>query len=217
MPKRMPGYELLHLLTAAQMVERLPAQARVLVVGAGTGQEILRLARARPDWQFTAADVSPDMLALAQQNFVKAGIADRVQLHAGPLEALNSGHNHDAALLILVAHFVPHDGRKLRLLQEIAERLSPGALLLMADLMAPEDAWEWRVYKRACMELGLPEDTADAALKGFAEDFHPLNEIESESLLTASGFDLPKTYFRALGFRAFATVLRCSPAPVDTH
>ena len=91
MPKRMPGYELLHLLTAAQMVERLPAQARVLVVGAGTGQEILRLARARPDWQFTAADVSPDMLALAQQNFVKAGIADRVQLHAGPFSCPGGG------------------------------------------------------------------------------------------------------------------------------
>lgn len=205
MPRRVPGYELLHLLTMAQMIQRLPGPADVLVVGAGTGQEVLRLAQARPDWRFTATDVSADMLALARQNFGEAGIADRVRMHVGPLDTLDADQGYDAALLILVAHFVPHDGRKQALFEAVARRLKPGAPLLFADLMVAADGWERPAHKHACMTLGLSEEAADAVLKGFESDFHSLDETELKAVLARSGFSAPAAYFRALGFAAYAT------------
>ena len=156
MPRRVPGYDLLHLLTAAQAVERLPEQAHVLVVGAGTGHEVLRLANLCPGWRFTATDVSGDMLALAHQKFLDAGIAHRVRIHLGGLDSLPPGPPHDAALLILVAHFVPAGGKQ-PLLDGIAVCLRPGALLLTADLMAEADAWERLSFSEdGCTERQKP-------------------------------------------------------------
>ena len=48
-----PGYEALQAALPSVMGTPAP-DARVLVVGAGTGAEILAMARARPDWRFTA-------------------------------------------------------------------------------------------------------------------------------------------------------------------
>ncbi|WP_337881414.1 peptide chain release factor N(5)-glutamine methyltransferase [Rheinheimera sp.] len=46
----------------------LPAQARVLDLGTGTGAIVLALAKERPDWQLTGLDLQPEAVALAQHN-----------------------------------------------------------------------------------------------------------------------------------------------------
>ena len=51
-----PGYELLHQLTNAQLSATLTDNAHILVVGAGTGKEIAALANLNSTWQFTAQD-----------------------------------------------------------------------------------------------------------------------------------------------------------------
>ena len=85
-----PGYELLHQLTNAQLQATLSDNAHVLVVGAGTGKEVLALAALNPTWQFTAQDTSADMLAIAKQRFDEQGITSRVTIHGGPVETLNT-------------------------------------------------------------------------------------------------------------------------------
>jgi release factor glutamine methyltransferase len=55
----------------------LPASQRVLDMGCGSGVIGLSLAAARPDWEVTLADVSPDALGLARENAASLGI-DRV-------------------------------------------------------------------------------------------------------------------------------------------
>lgn len=46
----------------------LPANAKVLDLGSGTGAIALALAHNRPDWQLTAVDYIPEAVALAEQN-----------------------------------------------------------------------------------------------------------------------------------------------------
>lgn len=91
---RVPGYDLLHTLTAAEALRRLPAQAQILVVGAGSGEEIVRLASLAPHWHFTATDISADMLALAQDKCARAGITRRVTFHHGGLDTLPRWHRY---------------------------------------------------------------------------------------------------------------------------
>jgi len=54
---------------------------RVLDLGTGSGAIALALAAERPLWQVHAVDLSLDALALAQENAVACGLAERVQFH----------------------------------------------------------------------------------------------------------------------------------------
>ncbi|MBA4013278.1 MAG: hypothetical protein C0481_15545 [Phenylobacterium sp.] len=80
---RVPGYEAMHEVIAAALLASLPSAAKVLVVGAGDGEDLLALARAAPGWMFTALDPEPDMIALARGRARAAGVESRVRFHVG--------------------------------------------------------------------------------------------------------------------------------------
>lgn len=48
--------------------ENKDTHLRVLDIGTGSGAIVLALAQARPDWQLTALDISPEALAVAKRN-----------------------------------------------------------------------------------------------------------------------------------------------------
>lgn len=78
-----------------QLVEnilpRLADSARALDVGTGSGVIALSLALARPSASVTAVDVSPDALALAQENATRHGLAERVAFAVSDLLASVTG------------------------------------------------------------------------------------------------------------------------------
>ena len=60
----------------ALILEENPATSlRVLDIGTGSGAIALTLAKARPDWEIHAVDISPDALSLAQDNAARHGLA----------------------------------------------------------------------------------------------------------------------------------------------
>lgn len=90
-PLLVPGYELLHRLSAAQLMTRLGPGGKVLLVGVGTGHELLLLGRLCPHWQFVAQDISADMLTQARRRAEQAGMGTRVQWWQGELPAAGLG------------------------------------------------------------------------------------------------------------------------------
>ncbi|MBY0432423.1 MAG: class I SAM-dependent methyltransferase, partial [Rhodospirillales bacterium] len=144
-----PGYESLHGLARLLLVQALPDQAHVLVAGAGTGMELASLAKACPNWRFTAVDPSQAMLAVARHRAEEAGLADRIIFHAGFVHDLPEESVFDAATLLLVMHFVADDGGKAQLLASIARRLRPQAPLLLADLNADAGNERYQSFIRA--------------------------------------------------------------------
>jgi len=201
-----PGYELIHLLTTAQLLARLPEEATILVVGAGTGHEILQLASQRTAWKFVAVDLSADMLAVAQKRFAEAEITDRVQLHVGDIATLKQELMFDAALLLLVMHFLPDNGRKQGLLTEIAKRLKLEAPLFLADLMLPVDDVERFVQGQASMLLGMEQTAVNMMLARLKQDFYPIDYLRLNELCNLSGYHTPIPYSQALGFQAFVAL-----------
>lgn len=196
-----PGYELLHQLSNAQLQATLSDHAHILVIGAGTGKEVLSLASLNATWQFTAQDISNDMLSIAAKQFEEQGIADRVTIHKGPLESLNI--KADAAVCLLVMHFVKDNGDKKQLLKAIKASLKKDANLYIADLMKPETPFEREALLSTCAQLGLSEAGQTHMSHSFETEFFPLDRMRFSELLNECKFGIPKLYFKALGFSAY--------------
>lgn len=64
-----------------------PSQARGLEIGTGSGAISIALARTRGDLKILATDISPEALAVAQENVERHGLDGQIQLLAGDLFA----------------------------------------------------------------------------------------------------------------------------------
>src|SRR5512133_1685927 len=122
---RIPGYDVVLRTATSQLACARPAGA-VLSVGCGSGEDVVELAR-RSAYRVTAIDPSPDMIALAEARFRAEGVS--VDLRCCTVSGLPDEPRYDAALLCFVLHFIPDDGGKDRLLEQIARRLRPGGEL----------------------------------------------------------------------------------------
>ncbi|SOU42548.1 class I SAM-dependent methyltransferase [Pseudoalteromonas carrageenovora] len=196
-----PGYELLHQVTNAQLKATLKDNAHILVVGAGTGKEVLALAALNPTWQFTAQDISSDMLAIAKQEFEEQGISERVNVIEGELDKLST--KADAALCLLVMHFLEDDGSKKQLLKNIKANLNKGANLFISDLMKPETDFEREAQITVCADLGLSDAGQAYTAQNLESEFYPLDRMRFSELLNECKYGIPKLYFKVLGFSGY--------------
>lgn len=132
-PRRnVPGYDSLLPMVRILLAERVPADGRVVVVGAGGGLELEDMAQAHPGWRLDGVDPSQPMLDLAAQRLESAGVSDRVALHHGYVQRAPAGP-FDGATCLLTFHFVPREER-VPMVAVIRRRLKPGAPLVAAHM-----------------------------------------------------------------------------------
>ena len=93
-----PGYDEMQRMAGLLVAERAPADASILVIGAGGGAEIAAFARLQPQWRFVGVDPAQPMLELARET-LGPQLMERVQLaqglcRHGPRRPLRCGHLH---------------------------------------------------------------------------------------------------------------------------
>ncbi|MGK7938470.1 MAG: class I SAM-dependent methyltransferase [Xenococcaceae cyanobacterium] len=132
--KAIPGYEALHEMAYTLLEKNSSQQSHVLVTGSGTGMEIINLCQRNPHWKFIGVEPSTDMMEIAKNRIEIQGFTQQVKWHPDYVDSLPETQVMDAATLLLIMHFIPDDGSKLSLLQNIAKRLKSGATLVLADL-----------------------------------------------------------------------------------
>ncbi|HEY6001076.1 MAG TPA: class I SAM-dependent methyltransferase [bacterium] len=200
----LPGYEALHAMVDDLLRQALPAQARLLIVGAGTGMELVTLGEAHPGWSFTATDLSAEMLAIGRANVEAAGLADRVRFHLGPVQDLPPDEAYDAATSILISHFIRAREERGRFFGAIAARLRPGAPLVTAELVGDRQdagcAHLLEAWKGHYAAAGIPprEVEEDFARTDATVSFIP--EAALLALLAGSGFADVRRFFQAFLF-----------------
>jgi len=195
-----PIRDALHLLLDA-VFARLPEHARVLCVGAGTGEEIDFLARRHPGWTFTAVDPSAAMLDVCRGKAERGGFADRCRFHEGYLESLPAEGGFDAATCFLVSQFIQDLSARSAFFRAIAARLRPGGLLASSDLASDVSSIEYERLLQTWLDMmltaGIPAAGLDQMRAAYARDVAILPPRQVASLIQSSGFDTPVGFYQA--------------------
>lgn len=196
--KRVPGYRLGQELAAALLANRLSGDTHVFVAGCGTGEELVELARSLPAARFTAVDPSAGMLERAAIKAHAHGLTDRVRLVQAAVEDAPKV-TCDAGVAFLVLHFLRDDGAKADFLRTLADRLCDGAPLVLID---PADACEFDDdYRQWMMRQGLAVDDADDVISRMQRSWFRATPERLSELLVKAGFEAPRLFFMALGYR----------------
>ncbi len=202
-----PGYRVLHDLAGTILSAELAADASVLIVGAGTGMEVLEWGKEHPGWRFTASDPSEAMLSLAKQKLAQAAMLDRVTLHTGTADQLPEDAVFDAATLLLVLHFLSTDEQRHTVLEAIANRLAPGAPFLIATLFGDTDSTRYKKLaawnKAWSIRQGMDPKQAEEHFSSTRKDLCVIPEERVKGLLRDAGFIDIQRFFQAAGFGAW--------------
>lgn len=210
-----PGYDVLHALTLGVLTSHLPPNARLLVVGAGTGEEVLRMGNEHPGWMFTAVDPAPEMLQRCRTRLAGTSVESRVEFVRQRIDvlddgALDSGTPYDAATSILVSHFLEEHELKQRFFRAISDRLKPGAPLVIADLCRPagdQAAAMWTdAWRTVLRQNGGSESGVETTLRQVDDHVFPITEPKLTTLLDRAGFGRPDCFFQAYDWCGWCTL-----------
>lgn len=179
----------------------LPADARVLCVGVGTGMEMAHMARTFPRWTFTAVEPSGAMLDACRARAGAEGFAARCRFHEGFLDTLPDDASFDAATCFLVSQFLVDRGERVRFFAGIARRLRAGGLLASSDLAADVASPQYEVLLPAWMRMMAAAEVSAEAIDriraAYTRDVAVLPPGEVAAIIGEGGFDLPTLFFQA--------------------
>nr|WP_255783870.1 class I SAM-dependent methyltransferase [Lysobacter chinensis] len=200
------------------LAERVPADGRVLVLGAGGGLELKAFARAQPGWRLLGVDPSAAMLKLAADTL--GPLVAHVELLEGLIDDAPD-IAFDGASCLLTLHFLPPDQR-LHTLRQLHRRLKPGAPLVVAhhsiasdvDGSAGGDAYSdptvdgsrqrWlRRYAAFATASGIPAVDARRAIDAIATRLPLLTPQQDQALIEEAGFEQVELFYAGFTFRGW--------------
>lgn len=124
-----PRPETEHLVEAAIERARAFERPRIVDIGAGSGAIAVALAHALPHAQVTTVDLSPKALAIAQENAVRNGVAERMRFLQSDL--LDAVREEQFEMVVSNPPYVPEADRR-SLALEVREH-EPGTALFAGE------------------------------------------------------------------------------------
>lgn len=214
--RHVPGLRDFHRMVGLLLAEKIPADGRLLVLGAGGGLELKVLAGLRPDWRFDGVDPSAQMLDQARATL--GDLASRVTFREGYIDDAPEGP-FDGATCLLTLHFLDTDERR-RTLKEIHRRLKPGAPLVTMHHSFPndeagKDKWLAR-FAAFVVASGMDASQVENNFKGMKERLPILSPEEDVSILQEAGFSGVELFYAAFTFKGWVGY-RDVPAPTPAR
>ncbi|MBD2568967.1 class I SAM-dependent methyltransferase [Anabaena lutea] len=188
----LPGYEVMHNMALSVLRANIPEKANLLIVGAGSGMELIKFSQGNLQWQMLGVDPSSNMLSIAQNKIDEHGLSERIKLFAGYTHDLNTISLYDAATCILVMHFLPDDGSKLALLKNIAQRLKSSATFILVDIFGEKETDQFErmisIIQVYWEQMGMNPEKRIQGLETIKKGVFPISEMRVVELLQQAGF-----------------------------
>ncbi|MGQ0557599.1 MAG: class I SAM-dependent methyltransferase [Nitrospiraceae bacterium] len=146
------------------------SQGRVLDLGCGPADILIRFAKLYPACQVIGIDASAPMIQLGEQAVKQAGLADRITLRCERYEEVAGARIVDAAISNSLLHHLPNP---LQFWQKLRQLVKPGAPVLVMDLLRPDspEAAQAIVDQYAANDPDiLRRDFYNSLLAAFTED-----------------------------------------------
>lgn len=194
------GRDSMFLIARALLENKLAERSKILIVGAGWGDEISLLAAPNPEWQFVGVDLSEEMLKLARARFAHENLPNKIELHQTQIGELFD-ENFDAATCILTLHFVADDGAKLSMLKAIRQRLNSGAPFFLADAVLEKNAGVFQENLAAWKRHAQNNGCSPVAVGKMDENMKNLPFVTEErelELLHQAGFASSRKVFQGI-------------------
>jgi tRNA (cmo5U34)-methyltransferase len=184
----------------------LPVDARVLIVGCGTGTELLHLASRHPGWRFEAVDPAGPMLDVCRRRLNAAGLLARVRLHQRPLDGFRTESCH-AATAILVSQHLVDDALATVFFRDIAVNLTSGGSLFSVNLSAPAHNPKreslLQIWRKQASTAGIPDRDLVNLRAKFDQDIAIRPAVVIERVLEEAGFGSPVQVFQSVIYVAW--------------
>ncbi len=197
-----PGYEAMHQMALACLRAKLSDEANLLVVGAGTGMELIKFGKGNSQWQILGVDPSQKMLTIAQEKIQQNGLSEQVKLFPGYTDDLPDSSIYDAATSILVMHFISDDGGKLAFLQSITRRMKSSSTLILIDVFGEKGTDDFQemtsLVKKFWEETEIPEAKKVELLETMDKGVYPIAETRVLELLQQAGFGKVMRFYTGL-------------------
>lgn len=182
------------------ILENLPSCARILSVGAGTGAEIISLAKVYSNWSFVAVEPSQSMLNVCRKRIEMAGFIERCEFVHGFAHELPTKQNFDAVLSVLVGHFVKLSERS-KFYKNMADHLRSGGYLINAEISFDLDSDKFpqmlKSWESIQEMMGATPESLASLPKQLREVLTVLPPEKVEDLIHESGIDIPIQFFKA--------------------
>jgi SAM-dependent methyltransferase len=104
-----------------------PANAHILEIGSGFGQNVYYLSRKGKTWNIVGMDINPDQVSDCNRFFHKCGIHNTV-FRVGDVEIMDEQNSFDLIITVDLLEHVEHDEKAMK---NIYEALKPGGVLLL--------------------------------------------------------------------------------------
>ena len=175
--RKVLGYDVLQAHITTILKHELKENARVLVVGCGTGEEIKRLEDNFSQITIIGIDPSEEMLEVAKSKVSSSLIHSDIQ-------SFEDKEGFDCVISVLVSHFIPLEkDQKKDFFQSVRKLLKEDGLLIGADLM----------------DFGLEKYYFKLLQEKMGKSFFPIKRSQFEELTKSCCFGSPSYYFNSMG------------------
>ena len=200
-----PGREGLYRLCKT-IFSRSKIQGKALVVGCGTGADLIPLAEDFTEWQFDALEPADAMRTYCQSQIDKKKLSGRINLHACDLEAFDGNETYDIVTSILVSQHIENSAEAQRFFSKLYSLIKPGGWLYTADIHFPLNQPESEIldlWSYQAKYAGTPEEIVENLLVRFSTDLKPRQEEKIVQLLNTAGLKSPVKVFSSLIYGAW--------------